>query len=126
VASAGSLPGVLINKAAYDKLPTGQVHVQGSGHGDHDVGYTYFEYISGEYTNKFKAKGIKMTKLDEATIAKIQDLANKYMLADAEATPTTPQLAFSQAKYFKDIADGGRPDPLHLGPQSCQSGSDVR
>ncbi len=102
----GPVSGVLINKAAYDKLPDrAKFMFKEAAMATMMWAYTYFEYSSGEYTNKFKAKGIKMTKLDEATIAKIQDLANKYMLADAEANPDYTKLAFSQAKYFKDIAE---------------------
>jgi len=38
-------------------------------------------------------------------MVKIQGLANKYMIADAEANPDYAKIAFSQAKYFKDFEE---------------------
>jgi hypothetical protein len=43
--------------------------------------------------------------LDKATLDKIQELANKYMIEDAEANPDYAKVAFSQVKYFKDYAE---------------------
>ena len=66
--------------------------------------WTYFEYSSGEYTRRFIDKGIKTTQLDKETIDKIHFLAYEYMLKDAENNPDYTKIAFSQAKYFKDLA----------------------
>jgi hypothetical protein len=70
--------------------------------------WTYFEYSSGEYTRKFTDKGIKTTNLDAATLEKIQARAYEYMLADAEKNPDYAKIAFSQAKYFKEIEEWRR------------------
>ncbi len=102
----GPVSGVMINKAAYDKLPDRvKFMFKEAAMATMMWSYTYFEYSSGEYTRKFKDKGIKMTKLDDATMVKIQALADKYLLADAEANPDHTKIAFSQAKYFKDLAE---------------------
>jgi TRAP-type mannitol/chloroaromatic compound transport system substrate-binding protein len=102
----GPLSGVMINKAAFDKLPDrAKFMFKEAAMATMMWSWTYFEYSSGEYTRKFKEKGIKMTKLDDTTMAKIQELADKYMIADAEANPDYAKIAFSQAKYFKDFEE---------------------
>ncbi|TFH58103.1 MAG: ABC transporter substrate-binding protein, partial [Gemmatimonadales bacterium] len=102
----GPLSGVMINKAAFDKLPDrAKFMFKEAAMATMMWSWTYFEYSSGEYTRKFKDKGIQMTKLDDATMSQIQGLADKYMLADAEANPDYTKIAFSQAKYFKDFAE---------------------
>lgn len=102
----GPLSGVMVNKAAFDKLPDRTKFMfKEAAMATMMWSWTYFEYSSGEYTRKFKDKGIKMTKLDDATMVKIQELANKYMIADAEANPDYAKIAFSQAKYFKDFEE---------------------
>ena len=102
----GPVSGVMINKAAFNKLPDKTKFMfKEAAMATMMWAYTYFEYSSGEYTNKFKEKGIKMTKLDDATLTKIHELGYKYLIADAEANPDHAKIAFSQAKYFKDLAE---------------------
>ena len=67
--------------------------------------WTYFEYSSGEYTQKFKEKGIQMTHLDQATLDKIQDLAYKYLLGRRRGQPGLSQDRLLPGKYFKDFAE---------------------
>ena len=46
-----------------------------------------------------------MSILDPETLNKITDIAYKYLVEDAEANPDHAKIAFSQAKYLKDIAE---------------------
>lgn len=102
----GPVSGVMINKAAFNKLPDRvKFMFKEAAMATMMWSWTYFEYSSGEYTRKFKEKGIQMTKLDDATLTKIHELAYKYLLADAEANADHAKIAFSQAKYFKDLAE---------------------
>ncbi|MBW1612476.1 MAG: TRAP transporter substrate-binding protein DctP [Deltaproteobacteria bacterium] len=101
----GPVSGVMINKKAFDKLPDRiKFMFKEAAMSTMMWSWTYFEYSSGEYTRKFIDNGIKITHLDDATLDRIQSLANKYMLADAEKNADYTKIAFSQAKYFKDFA----------------------
>ncbi|MFC1838925.1 TRAP transporter substrate-binding protein DctP [Thermodesulfobacteriota bacterium] len=102
----GPVSGVMINKKAFDKLPDRiKFMFKEAAMATMMWSWTYFEYSSGEYTRKFTEKGIKTTHLDDETLDKIHFLAYEYMLKDAEQNPDYTKIAFSQAKYFKDLAE---------------------
>jgi len=65
--------------------------------------WTYFEWTSAEYTRKMLDKGIQVTRLDDATLDKLTELAYKYFIADAEANPDHAKIAYSQVRYLKNI-----------------------
>lgn len=105
----GPVSGVMINKKAFEALPDRiQFMFKEAAMATMMWSWTYFEYSAGEYTNKFKDKGITLTHLDDATIEKIHLLAYKYLLEDAEKNPDHAKIAFSQAKYFKEIDEWRR------------------
>ena len=66
--------------------------------------WTYFEYSSAEYTQKFLDAGVTITRLDDETLDKIQELAYQVLLEDAEKNPDHAKIAFSQIKFLKDFA----------------------
>ncbi len=102
----GPVSGVLINKKAFDKLPDRIKFIfKEAAMSTMMWTWTYFEYSSGEYTRKFKDKGITLTHLDDATLDKMHAFAYKYLIADAEKNPDHAKIAFSQVKYFKDIEE---------------------
>jgi TRAP-type mannitol/chloroaromatic compound transport system substrate-binding protein len=102
----GPVSGVMINKKAHDKLPDRiKFLFKEAAMATMMWSWTYFEYSAGEYTRKFKEAGTEYTILDEATLDKMHDLAYKYMVEDAEKNPDYAKIAFSQAKYFKDIEE---------------------
>ena len=102
----GPVSGVMVNKASWDKLPDRTKFMfKEAAMATMMWSWTYFEYSSGEYTRRFKEKGITMTHLDQATLDKIQELSYNYLLVDAEANPDSAKIAFSQAKYFKDFGE---------------------
>jgi TRAP-type mannitol/chloroaromatic compound transport system substrate-binding protein len=102
----GPVSGVMISKKSWDKLSDRvKFMFKEAAMATMMWSWTYFEYSSGEYNRKFKEKGMQYSILDKATLDKIQELANKYMIEDAEANPDYAKVAFSQVKYFKDYAE---------------------
>ena len=102
----GPVSGVMISKKSWDKLSDRvKFMFKEAAMATMMWSWTYFEYSSGEYTRKFKEKGTTYSILDKATLDKIHDFAYKYLLEDAEANPDHAKVAFSQAKYFKDMQE---------------------
>lgn len=100
----GPVSGVMIHKKSFDKLSDRvKFMFKEAAMASMLWSWTYFEYSSGEYTRKFKEKGTTYSLLDKATLDKIQELSYKYLLADAEANPDHAKIAFSQAKFLKEI-----------------------
>jgi len=72
----GPVSGIMVNKASWDKLPDRTKFMfKEAAMATMLWSWTYFEYSSGEYTRRFKEKGITMTHLDQPTLDKIQDLS---------------------------------------------------
>jgi len=102
----GPVSGVMISKKSWDKLSDRvKFMFKEAAMATMMWSWTYFEYSSGEYTRKFKEKGTTYSILDKTTLDKIHDYAYKYLLEDAEANPDHAKIAFSQAKYFKDLQE---------------------
>jgi TRAP-type mannitol/chloroaromatic compound transport system substrate-binding protein len=102
----GPVSGLMISKKSWDKLSDRvKFMFKEAAMATMMWSWTYFEYSSGEYTRKFKEKGTQYSILDKATLDKIHDLAYRYLLEDAEANPDHAKIAFSQAKFFKDLAE---------------------
>src|SRR4030043_5626 len=102
----GPVSGVMISKKSWDTLSDRvKFMFKEAAMATMMWSWTYFEYSSGEYNRKCKEKGMQYSILDKPTLDKIQELANKYMIEDAEANPDYAKVAFSQAKYFMDYAE---------------------
>ncbi len=100
----GPLWGVMINKKSFESLPDKvKFMFQQAAQATMLWSWTYFEWTSGEYTRKMMDKGIKVTRLDDATLDKLTELAYNYLLADAEANPDHAKIAYSQVRYLKNI-----------------------
>ncbi|MBN1827770.1 MAG: TRAP transporter substrate-binding protein DctP, partial [Deltaproteobacteria bacterium] len=100
----GPIGGMMINKKSHDGLSDrGKFVLRESALAAMMWGWTYFEYSSAEYTNKFLAAGTKPSKLDQAALDRIQELSFKYMLDDAKANPDYARICFSMLKYMKDF-----------------------
>ncbi len=100
----GPVSGIMVSKKSWDKLSDRvKFMFKEAAMSTMMWSWTYFEYSAGEYTKKFKDKGIVMTHLEKETLDKIHEYAYKYMIEDAEANPDHAKIAFSQAKFFKDI-----------------------
>jgi TRAP-type mannitol/chloroaromatic compound transport system substrate-binding protein len=100
----GPLWGVMINKKVYDSLSDKAKFVmKEAAMASMLWGWTYYERSSADYMKRMQDKGIQITRLDDAALDKIQDLAYKYMLDDAEKNPDYAKIAFSQARYMKSF-----------------------
>jgi TRAP-type mannitol/chloroaromatic compound transport system substrate-binding protein len=101
----GPVSGVMINKRSYDKLPDiTKFKIQQAAMATMMWAWTYFEYSSAEYTQKFLKAGTKISKLDEEALKRIQKLSFQYLLEDAKANPDHAKVAFSMTKFLKDFA----------------------
>jgi TRAP-type mannitol/chloroaromatic compound transport system substrate-binding protein len=102
----GPVSGIMVSKKSWDKLSDRvKFMFKEAAMSTMMWSWTYFEYSSGEYTQKFKDKGIQTTLLDKETLDQIHEYAYKYLLEDAAANPDHAKIAFSQAKFFKDIEE---------------------
>jgi TRAP-type mannitol/chloroaromatic compound transport system substrate-binding protein len=98
----GPLWGVMINKKVYDSLSDKVKFIlKEAAMASMMWGWTYYEYSSADYAKRMADKGIQITRLDDATLDKIQDFAYKYMLEDSDKNPDYAKIAFAQARYFK-------------------------
>jgi len=100
----GPVSGIIINKKAFDKLPDRvKFMFKEAAMATMMWSYTFFESSSSVYMKKFKEKGTEFSRIDQPTLDKVQELCHKYIAADAEANPDFAKVAFSQAKFLKDI-----------------------
>lgn len=101
----GPVSGVMINKRSWDKLEDiTKFKIKEACMATMMWAWTYFEYSSAEYTNKFLEAGTEISKLDEDALKKIQNLSFQYLIDDATKNPDFAKVAFSMTKYLKDFA----------------------
>lgn len=101
----GPVSGVMINKRSWDKLEDiTKFKVKEACMATMMWAWTYFEYSSAEYTNKFLEAGTQISKLDDEALKKIQKLSFQYLLDDAQKNPEFAKVAFSMTKYLKDFS----------------------
>lgn len=101
----GPVSGIMINKKSWNKLPDRiKFMFKEACMSTMLWTWTYFEYSSAEYTQKFIDAGIELTRLDQETLDKIQAVSNNLLLADAKKNPDFAKVAFSQVRFFKKFA----------------------
>jgi len=106
----GPIWGVLINKKSWDSLSDlTKFKFKEAAMATMMWSWTYFEYGSGDYTNKFLEAGTKISRLDDKVLEQLQEDSWKYMIADAEKNPDFAKIAYSQVaflekmKYWREI-----------------------
>ena len=100
----GPLWGVMVNKKAWDSLSDeSKFKFKEAGMATMMWSWTYFEYGSGEFTNKFIEAGTKISRLDDDVLEKLQQASWKYMIEDAEKNPDFAKIAYSQLAFFKTM-----------------------
>lgn len=100
----GPVWGVMINKKSWDSLSDmSKFKFKEAAMASMMWSWTYFEYGSGEYTNKFIEKGIEINRLDDDVLEKLQQAAWAYMIEDAEKNPDFAKIAFSQLDFLKKM-----------------------
>lgn len=100
-----SVLGVMINKDKWNALSDHlKTVIKTAAMANFLWSYTYFEYGCIADTERFLNKGIKLTRLDDASLESIQKLANKFTLESARENPLFAKIAYSQIKFLKGIA----------------------
>ncbi len=100
-----SLLGVMINKKVWDELPDQYKTVlKHAAMANMLWSFTWFEYSCIDATQKFIDKGIKITRLKDEDLEKIDSMVDKYMVESAQENPLFAKVAYSQMKFLRDIS----------------------
>ncbi|MCF8482039.1 MAG: TRAP transporter substrate-binding protein DctP [Rhodospirillum sp.] len=103
---SASVFGVMINKAAYDALSDEtKEKLEIAAQATMTWGLATFEKLSSQATRDFAAKGIEITRMDDATLAEIQQVSNEVITESACADPLTAEVYASQLAYLADYKD---------------------
>jgi TRAP-type mannitol/chloroaromatic compound transport system substrate-binding protein len=101
----GPVWGVLINQKTWDNLSDmSKFKFKEAAMASMMWTWTYFEYGSSEYTNKFVEEGVEINRLEDEVLNKLQDVAWEYMIQDAKKNPDFAKIAFSQLNFFKKMS----------------------
>jgi TRAP-type mannitol/chloroaromatic compound transport system substrate-binding protein len=102
----GPLSGVMVNKQAWDTLSDKTKFLfKEAAMASMMWAWTFFEYSAVEYTNRFLEAGTTITRLDDDSLNRIQEMAYNYLLKDAEENPDHCKIAFSQIKFLYQMKE---------------------
>lgn len=102
---SASIFGVMINKASWDALkPETQEMLQVAADASLVWSLSFTEKRATEAYQEFKDAGIEITRYDDATLAKIQELANEVIETTACENPDSAKVYLSQVEYLADYA----------------------
>ncbi len=102
----GPISGVMINKDSYEKLPDHIKYMfKEAAMASMMWAWTYFEYTSGIYQNKFTEAGIETSRLSDDAINQIQEVAWDVLIQDAKDNPNHAKIAFSQVRFLYTYQD---------------------
>jgi TRAP-type mannitol/chloroaromatic compound transport system substrate-binding protein len=100
------LYGVMINKKAWDGLSEDMRTVlRTAAMANFGRSFSYQNFQDIEATKKILAKGVKITRLNDQEIAKIQELMYKHTLESCKENPLFAKVAYSQFKFMKDLSE---------------------
>lgn len=106
----GPISGLMINKDSFDALPDHTKYAfKEASLSTMLWTWTFFEYSSAIYQNKFVEGGATISRLSDDALSKIQKVSWDMLLQDAKDNPNHARVAFSQVKYLKDYS-GWRAD----------------
>ena len=96
---------VIINKKVWDGFSEAQQEMlKTAAMANFLWSYTFFEYNNISATKDFLDKGIKINKLKNDDLAKIQKSVNKHTLDVCKKNPLFAKIAYSQYKFLKDFS----------------------
>lgn len=102
---SASVFGVMINKAAWDKLsPETQEKLKIAADATLLYSLTFTEKRANEAYQQFQKNGTDITRMDEATLAQIQKLSNETIEEVACANPTSAKVYASMLSYLDDYS----------------------
>jgi TRAP-type mannitol/chloroaromatic compound transport system substrate-binding protein len=97
--------GIMIGKKPWDDLPDHlKATIKAAATANLAWTFAYYEFNAIDGTKKFLDKGIKVTRLSDADIKKLQEISNKIALETCKRSPTFAKVIYSQYKYLKDVA----------------------
>lgn len=99
------LYGVMINKKAWDDLSDHlKTLLRTSAMANFANSFSFLNYKDIEATQKFLDKGVKITRLKDEDLAKIQELMYKHTLETCKENPLFAKVAYSQFKFLKELS----------------------
>ncbi|MDO5646971.1 TRAP transporter substrate-binding protein DctP [Paracoccus sp. (in: a-proteobacteria)] len=114
---SASVFGVMINKAAWDRLDADtQDRLKIAADATMLWSLSFTEKHAADAFAKFKAAGTQITRMDDESLARIQEMANETITEIACANPTAAKIYSSQLHYLADYADWRNASaPFNLG-----------
>lgn len=98
----GTVGDLMINKDAWEKLPPDlQAIVENAAMSNMVWTYAKSNYDSIKAVKNFKAAGIEESELDSTAIAKLEELAMKFMEMESARNPVYAKIAKSIIDYLK-------------------------
>lgn len=102
----GPVSGVMINKDSYDALPEHVKYMfKESAMSTMMWSWTFFEYTSGIYQNKFTEAGTQISRLSDDALSQIQKASWDLLIRDAKDSRMHAKIAFSQVKFLYDYQE---------------------
>ncbi len=103
---SASVFGVMINKADWDKLDAAtqeKLKIAADATMLWSLSFTEKRAIDGYDT--FKKAGVEINRMDDESLAKIQDISNEVMVEVACQSPLAAEVYVSQAEYLADYKE---------------------
>ncbi len=101
-----SVLGVMINQKTWNKLSEHQQNLlKQAAMANFLWSYTYFEKGAVDATAKFMEAGTKVSRLSDAELTQIQEMANKLTLETAKNNPLFAEIIYSQYQYLEKISE---------------------
>lgn len=102
----GPASGVMFNMDKYNELTDHTKYIlKESAMASMLWAWSFFEYSSARYQNKFEEAGIITSRLSDDAISQIQKISWDILIKDATENPDHCRLAFSQVKMLYDYAE---------------------
>lgn len=102
---SSSVFGVMINQQAWDALsPETQEQLKIAADATMLWSLAFTEKRANEAYGEFQAAGTEITRLDDETLAQIQEMANATIEEVACANPTSAKVYLSQLEYLQDYS----------------------
>ncbi|MDX5357220.1 MAG: TRAP transporter substrate-binding protein DctP [Rhodobacterales bacterium] len=103
---SSSVFGVMINKAAWDALsPETQEKLKIAADATMLWSLSFTERRANDSYQQFKDAGIEITRMDDETLGKIQEMANSVIETVACENPLSAKVYLSQVTYLQDYAN---------------------
>lgn len=102
----GPISGIMINKDSFNALPDHVKYLfKEAAMSSMMWSWTYFEYSTIQYNQKFKDAGTQISRLSDDALSQIQQIAWDQLLEDARENPDHARIAFSQVKYLYEFQE---------------------